>query len=155
MEIAESTYCIFPGMFFLDFDNTKKTRNYNLPKPIWREINSSSFNSTIFGVPKLFVPRWNRFWWWGHTPKNDIVVGNDVTKNNKDNNNYNFEKTLEELNPSNWTYIYDHSPLKNTLDKYIDYKKLSSTIHKDNNIKRYKDKKIVIIIKIVYSNQKP
>lgn len=140
-EIAESTYSIFPGMFFLDFDNTKKTRNYNLPKPIWREINSSSFNSTIFGVPKMFVPRWNRFWWWGHTPKNDIVVGNDVTKNNKDYNNYNFEKTLEELNPSNWTYIYDHSPLKNTLDKYIDYKKLSSTINKDDNIKRYKDKK--------------
>jgi hypothetical protein len=47
MEIAESTYSIFPGMFFLDFDNTKKIRNYNLPKPIWREINSSSFNSTI------------------------------------------------------------------------------------------------------------
>ena len=25
----------------------------------------------------------------------------------------------------NWTYIYDHSPLEKTLEKYIDYKKLN------------------------------
>lgn len=143
MEIAESTYNILPDIFFLDFDSTKKTKNYNLPMPIWREVKASSFNSTIFGVPKMFVPRWNKFWsWWRHTPKNDIVVGNDITKNNNDNDstNYNFGELIEELIPSNWTYIYDHSPLKNTLDKYIDYKRLSSTIKKDDDTKRYKDK---------------
>jgi NTE family protein len=137
MDLAESTYNILPDAFFLDFDSTKKTNRYNFPIPILREIKASSFNSTVFGVPKMFVPRWNRFWsWWIPAPKNDKVVGNDVTKNNNENyinNNYDFGKLIEELIPSNWTYIYDHSPLKNTLDKYIDYKKLSSSfIEKDN-----------------------
>src|SRR5690606_13557834 len=27
--------------------------------------------------------------------------------------------------PRNWTYIYDHSPLGDTLNKYIDFKKLN------------------------------
>jgi NTE family protein len=174
MEIAESTYNILPSMFFLDFDNntTQKTENYNLPGVIWREIKASSFNSTVFGVPKMFVPRWNRFWsWWRsgwlwQIPKNNVVDRNnkDVTKNNNNqnnnyndksnnnnnnnnNNNYNFGKLIEELIPSNWTYIYDHSPLKNTLDKYIDYKKLSaSTINKNYNLKQDNDNKITRLI---------
>jgi NTE family protein len=29
------------------------------------------------------------------------------------------------LNPTSWTYLYDHFPLAKTLDKYIDYKKLN------------------------------
>jgi NTE family protein len=29
------------------------------------------------------------------------------------------------FDPRSWTYLYDHSPLANTLDKYIDYKKLN------------------------------
>jgi NTE family protein len=139
IELAESTYNILPDVFFLDFDSTEKTKKYNFPVPILREIKASSFNSTVFGVPKMFVPRWNRFWsWWIPRPKNDTIVGNDVTKNNNNNenyinNNYDFGKLIEELIPSNWTYIYDHSPLKKTLDKYIDYKKLSSSFIKKDN----------------------
>lgn len=156
MEIAESTYNALPGMFFLDFDNnntSKKIENYSLPTPLWREIKRSSFNSTVFGVPKMFIPRWNRFWswwkygWWWQIPKNDIITNNSdyVTKNkknNKYNNNYNFGKVIQELIPLNWTYIYDHSPLENTLDKYIDYKKISSsTINKNYDSKQDKDNK--------------
>jgi NTE family protein len=161
IEIAESTYNIVPSMFFLDFDNNtpQKTENYNLPVPTWREIKASSFNSTVFGVPKMFVPRWNRFWswwtggWWEQTPKNYVVDKNkdNTTKKNNNydyntndksnNNNYNFGNLVEELIPSNWTYIYDHSPLKNTLDKYINYKKLSSSfIKKGIHIDSYKNK---------------
>lgn len=166
MEIAESTNNILPSMFFLDFDNntTQKTENYNFPIPVWREIKASSFNSTVFGVPKMFVPRWNKFWtwwrdgWWWQISKNNVDVrnNNNVTENNnnnnyknsnnncnnnsyndKSNNNYSFVKLIEELIPSNWTYIYDHSPLKNTLDKYIDYKKLaSSTMNRNDDLKQ-------------------
>ena len=35
------------------------------------------------------------------------------------------DKDEDYFNPKNWTYIYDHSPLEKTLDKYIDYKKLN------------------------------
>ena len=34
-------------------------------------------------------------------------------------------KTDNSLNPTNWTYLYDYSPLAKTLDKYIDYKNLT------------------------------
>ena len=36
----------------------------------------------------------------------------------------NIFKDRDYFNPGTWTYIYDHSPLRKTLDKYIDYNKL-------------------------------
>jgi len=30
-------------------------------------------------------------------------------------------------NPTKWTYLYDNSPLAKTLEKYIDYEKLTPT----------------------------
>jgi NTE family protein len=35
--------------------------------------------------------------------------------------------------PSQWTYIYDNTPLAQTLEKYIDFKKLSPDAKQNNN----------------------
>ena len=56
---------------------------------------SASLNSALFGVPKFFVPRW-----FG-------LVGN-----------------ISEP-PQDWTYLYDNTPLGKTIEKYVDFKKLS------------------------------
>lgn len=57
----------------------------------------SFYNSAIYGNEKVFIPRWR------------------------------LEYALtdpEYFMPSQWTYLYDHSPLVNTLEKYIEYNKL-------------------------------
>jgi NTE family protein len=57
----------------------------------------SFYSSAIFGNEKMFQPRWSK------------------------------ESTLtdpEYFTPQRWTYMYDHSPLVKTLEKYIDYNKL-------------------------------
>jgi NTE family protein len=56
---------------------------------------SASLNSALFGVPKFFVPRW-----FGS-------VG-DISEP-----------------PQDWTYLYDNTPLGKTIEKYVDFKKLS------------------------------
>jgi NTE family protein len=55
-------------------------------------------SSILYGNDKFFVPRWRA----------DYAL-----------------KDPQYFNPSKWTYIYDHSPLVKTLEKYIDYKKRS------------------------------
>jgi NTE family protein len=55
-------------------------------------------SSVIFGNDKMFKPRWK--------PE---YANSDA----------------EYFTPQKWTYLYDHSPLAKTLDKYIDYKKLN------------------------------
>jgi NTE family protein len=78
-------------------------------------MSSASANAAIFGVPKMFVPRWQSLWNW---EKNAILLKE--------------EKDLQYFDPRRWTYIYDHSPLAKTLDKYIDYKKLNlASTHED------------------------
>jgi NTE family protein len=57
----------------------------------------SFYNSAIYGNKKVFMPRWR--------PEYAL---NDP----------------EYFTPYGWTYLYDHSPLINTLEKYIDYNKL-------------------------------
>lgn len=57
----------------------------------------SSFGSAVYGNDKFFRPRW--------TPEYAIADP---------------EYSL----PAKWTYLYDHSPLAKTLEKYIDYNKL-------------------------------
>jgi NTE family protein len=59
---------------------------------------SSFYSSVIFGNDKMFKPRWK--------PE---YANSDP----------------EYFTPQKWTYLYDHSPLAKTLDKYIDYKKLN------------------------------
>jgi NTE family protein len=57
----------------------------------------SFYSSAIFGNDKMFRPRWRQ-----ETAFSDP----------------------EFFMPQNWTYLYDHTPLVNTLEKYIDYDKL-------------------------------
>jgi NTE family protein len=57
----------------------------------------SFYSSAVFGNEKMFQPRWSK------------------------------EGTLtdpEYFTPQKWTYMYDHSPLVKTLEKYIDYNQL-------------------------------
>ena len=98
IEIGESNLNIIPDVFMYDWD--AYTKNYSL-----KRLSSASINAAMFGVPKMFVPRWQ--WWWNNTE----------TINSKQIENY--------FNPKNWTYMYDHSILAKTLDKYIDFKKLN------------------------------
>ena len=55
-------------------------------------------SSAIFGNGKMFKPRW----------KPEYAISDK-----------------EYFTPEKWTYLYDHSPLAKTLDKYIDYTKLN------------------------------
>src|SRR5688500_3514993 len=72
-----------------------------------KRSSSASLNAAIFGIPKFFVPRWFN---WNMFPSNDFNIL-----------------------PSQWTYLYDNTPLAKTLQKYIDFKKLSPDI-KQNDI---------------------
>ena len=58
---------------------------------------SSFYKSAFFGNNKVFIPRWN--------PQYAL-------------------SDPEYFNPNNWTYLYDHSPLIKTLEKYVDFNKL-------------------------------
>jgi len=58
---------------------------------------SSFYKSAFFGNNKVFIPRWN--------PE------------------YAFADP-DYFNPNKWTYLYDHSPLIKTLEKYLDFNKL-------------------------------
>jgi NTE family protein len=49
----------------------------------------------------------------------------------------------------NWTYIYDHSPLAKTLEKYIDYDKLSSNQNHQKNSYSSTSSSIRLIISAV------
>jgi NTE family protein len=88
----------------------------------------ASLNAATFGVPKFFVPRWLNW---------NIFTSNDF-----------------DILPSNWTYIYDNTPLAKTLEKYIDFKKLSpdsrqSNINNKNNNNNNKDNNSRLIITAV------
>jgi len=90
-EISDSSYDIIPETSAFIYNSTKRAYDYE-------HIPSASNNAALFGVPKMFIPRWD--------PSNMF-------------------KDRDYFNPATWTYIYDHSPLKKTLDKYIDYNKLN------------------------------
>lgn len=66
----------------------------------------SFYSSAFYGNDAMFLPRWRSTF---------------SANNNNNNNNSDFS------NPSKWTYLYDNSPLEKTLDKYIDYEKLTPT----------------------------
>ncbi|HET8794189.1 MAG TPA: patatin-like phospholipase family protein [Nitrososphaeraceae archaeon] len=102
IELAESSINVIPDMYSLDYD--EQTYKTNI-----KRSSSASLNAALFGVPKFFVPRW--FNW------NSFQY-----KNSHDSN----------ILPSQWTYIYDNTPLEKTLEKYIDLTKLSPNIKKEN-----------------------
>jgi NTE family protein len=57
----------------------------------------SFYNSAFYGNDKVFVPRW----------RPEFAL-----------------KDSQYFTPTKWTYLYDHSPLVKTAEKYIDYNKL-------------------------------
>jgi NTE family protein len=97
IEVSESNMQFIPDLWTHEWDAYNK-------EYLVKKISSASINAAIFGVPKMFVPRWQ--------------MGNSSSLIRKMN-----EGTYFDL--QNWTYIYDHSPLEKTLEKYIDYKKLN------------------------------
>ena len=68
----------------------------NIPSSQIKSL-SSFYKSAFFGNNKVFIPRWS--------PQ------------------YAFTDP-EYFTPNKWTYLYDHSPLIKTLEKYIDFNKL-------------------------------
>jgi NTE family protein len=100
IELAESSYNNIPDLITFDYDDkTKQTKLKTIP--------SASLNAALFGVPKMFIPRW-------------FQINNFMTAN--------FYFGQQQL-PWNWTYIYDNSPLIKTLEKYINFQKLSPEIN--------------------------
>lgn len=109
IELAESNHNLIPDMFSFDYDEQTHQMNF-------RRSSSTSLNAAIFGVPKFFIPRWYNW------------------------NLFQYKNSHEfNILPSQWTYIYDNSPLEKTLEKYIDFKKLSPNV-KLNNINTKNDK---------------
>jgi NTE family protein len=56
IEIAESNPMVVPDTFIYEYDSAAR-------KYITKKISSASVNAAIFGVPKMFVPRW-KWWSW-------------------------------------------------------------------------------------------
>jgi NTE family protein len=115
IELAESSPMIIPDTFMFEYDTA--ARSY-----VTKKISSASANAAIFGVPKMFVPRWN--WWnWDKSmlSKGEAEQGKMQQQ----------QQPQYFFDPRSWTYLYDHSPLAETLDKYIDYKKLNLAATKE------------------------
>lgn len=78
-----------------------------------KKISSASVNAAICGIPKMFIPKWN---WWSNPSKYSKYV---------------LKKNQQYSDPRSWTYLYDHSQLGDTLDKYLDYNKLNLAATKE------------------------
>ncbi|MGH9977165.1 MAG: hypothetical protein ACRD8Z_15215, partial [Nitrososphaeraceae archaeon] len=95
--------------YMVDYDTSNKTYKS-------RKISSASTNAAIFGVPKMFIPRW-----WPWSTYNHWQEKNQDEKDNAQSTPFPYSY----FDTRSWTYLYDHSPLEKTLEKYIDYKKLN------------------------------
>ena len=105
LELAQGSYNIVPDIFTFDFDYQKyQTRLKRSP--------TASLNAAFFGVPNFFTPRWFNF----------------------NLSNSNISQLKENVQPPwKWTYIYDNTALSNTLEKYIDFRKLSPKMHQNDS----------------------
>jgi len=77
------------------------------PNPVPTRISQtkstlSFYRSAFNGNEKVFVPRWSP----GH-----------------------FFSDQQYLTPAKWTYLFDHSPLVKTMEKYVDFNKLQPNSH--------------------------
>lgn len=106
LDIAKSSYNIIPDIFTIDF-------NYQNYQTKFRRSPAASLNAAFFGVPKFFVPRWFN---WNFFNLNTLQIQ---------------EYTQP---PWKWTYIYDNTFLEETIEKYIDFKKLSPKARQNNTI---------------------
>jgi NTE family protein len=118
IEVAESSPNIIPDIFVFDYDNNAK-------KYISKKISAASANAAMFGVPKMFTPVWWRWSPWSHDEDDNNKIYDRNNSRDRREHYYDF------LNPRNWTYFYDHSPLAKTLDRYIDYKRLNLAATKE------------------------
>jgi NTE family protein len=104
LDIARSSYNIIPDSFTFDLDY----QNYRAKL---KRSPAASLNAAFFGVPRFFVPRWFNF----------------------NFSNLNSSQIQEYVQPPwKWTYMYDNSPLGGTIEKYIDFKKLSPKAQQNN-----------------------
>jgi NTE family protein len=105
LDLAQSSYNVIPDIFTFDFDYQKYQAHL-------KRSSAASMNAAFFGVPNFFIPRWFNF----STPNSNL-------------------SQLEEYvqPPWKWTYIYDNSALRNTIEKYIDFKKLSPKAHQNDS----------------------
>jgi len=102
MDIARSSYNIIPDTFTFDYQNYRAKL---------KRSPAASLNATFFGVPRFFVPRWFNF----------------------NFSNLNFSQIQEYVQPPwKWTYMYDNSLLSNTIEKYVDFNKLSPKTEQNN-----------------------
>jgi NTE family protein len=113
LEIAESNYKIIPDIYLIDYDS-------HCQRYVSKQISSASANAAIFGVPKMFVPRWS----WLQPTEQGILLDSKNREHQQQQQPY-------FTDPRIWTYLYDHLPLAKTLDKYIDYKKLNLAATKE------------------------
>jgi NTE family protein len=81
----------------LSFPFALQERSNNLDKSVKTKSILSAYSSAVYGNDKFFRPRW----------KPEYALSDP---------DYSM--------PAKWTYLYDHSPLIKTLEKYIDYTKL-------------------------------
>jgi NTE family protein len=95
MEIADSSNG--NGNIDLNFPFLERSLAEQFPFTLASKSTLSFYCSAIYGNRKIFLPRWR--------PENIF-------------------KDPQYFTPSKWTYLYDHSPLVKTLEKYVDYNKL-------------------------------
>ena len=99
IELAKSCPSIIPDIFVID--NDVRSNTFRSKYIFW-----AAANAAIFGVPKMFVPRWLQNW---------EIVSNDS----------------QYFDPRTWTYLYELYPLAKTLDKYVNYTKLNLAATKE------------------------
>ncbi len=102
-QLMDYLYNYYPYSFF-GRRRRREIQGQEYPQSVSRNQKSrikqvkSFYSSAIFGNDKMFKPRW----------KPEYAISDP-----------------EYFTPEKWTYLYDHSPLAKTLDKYIDYEKLN------------------------------
>jgi NTE family protein len=97
MELADNSVSLSPP-WQAAYDGSDSPYSHYYQRASMTMKHSLSFlSSAVYGNSKMFVPRWKP----GHATADP-----------------------QYLNPEKWTYIYDHSPLAKTLEKYIDYDRL-------------------------------
>jgi NTE family protein len=97
LELAEGNNNIGCSAFNYNFPFNEQLPPEYLPSILRTKSTLSFYCSAFYGNSKVFEPRWS--------PEN-------------------YFKDPYYFLPDKWTYLYDHSPLIRTLEKYIDYKKL-------------------------------
>jgi NTE family protein len=99
-KFLHSLHSYYPYSFFRSRKGEGEENYQSISANKKRKIKQlrSFYSSAVFGNDKMFKPRW----------KPEYAISDP-----------------EYFMPEKWTYLYDHSPLAKTLDKYIDYEKLN------------------------------